>query len=92
MVHGPDAVHDLIEASSLEYPVSVRRLERNHALENVHIDARGNSVMLAEVLSDVEAERFQDRADLTRKLEPAFEEHRQRRSGIITRLKRRFLP
>lgn len=92
MTHGPDAVHELIVESETSYPVSVRRLEEEHALSNVEIDKKGHSMMLAELLSQADVNRFEDEADLRRKLQPFFERERQRRHvGIFGRLKRVFL-
>lgn len=87
MAHGPDAVHELIEESGWSYPVSVRRLEREHALANVRLDDRDNYIMLGELLADVEGNRFESRTDLRRKVEPVVEERsRARRSGVLARL------
>ena len=92
MTYGPDAVHELIEESEWSYPVSTRRLEGEHALANLHIDAKGNSIMLSELLADANVDRFDSREDLERKLEPAFERQREaRRIGIVGRIKRAFL-
>jgi hypothetical protein len=92
MTHGPDAVHELITESGWSYPVSVRRLEREHALSNVQVDEKGNSIMLAELFSRTDVDRFEDRADLESKLGPVFEaESERRRVGIVGRLKRTFL-
>lgn len=90
--YGPDAVHELIEESGLSYPVSTRRLEQEHALTNVTIDADGNSVMLAELLSEVETDRFDDRRDLETTLGPVCEAESDRRHvGIVGKLKQTFL-
>ncbi|WP_101296997.1 hypothetical protein [Halegenticoccus soli] len=92
MTHGPDAVHELVEDSGWSYPVSVRRLEREHALANVQLDERGNSIMLAELLSGADVDRFESREDLDRKLRPVFEaERKERATGVIGRLKRSLL-
>jgi hypothetical protein len=89
MSYGAEAVAELVAESGLSYPVSVRRLEREFALNNVDIDERGNSMMVAEVLAETDADRFTDRDDLVRTLEPLFEEEREeRRPGIIGRVKR----
>jgi hypothetical protein len=87
MAHGPDAVHELIEESGWSYPVSVRRLEREHALANVRLDDRDNYIMLGELLADVEGNRFESREDLQRKVGPIVEERsRARRSGVLARV------
>ena len=92
MTFGPDAVRYLIEESDLSYPVSVRRLEREYALENVELDAAGNSVMLAEILGEVEDDAFESEQDLVETLEPLFEEQsRKRNDGLVASLKRLFL-
>lgn len=92
MTHGPEAVHELIEESGWSYPVSVRRLEREHALANVQIDAEGQSIMLSELLLDADVDRFESREDLERKLEPVFEEELVSRSnGLLGRVKRSLL-
>lgn len=92
MTHGPDTVHQLITESGWSYPVSVRRLEQEHALANVQLDEKGRSVMLTELLSDADIDRFEDHTDLRRKLEPVFErEIESRRVGIIGRIKRSLL-
>ena len=92
MTHGPDAVHELIEESGWSYPVSTRRLEAEHALSNLHIDEKGNSIMLSELLVESNADKFDSREDLGRKLGPVFERHREaRRVGIVGRIKRAFL-
>lgn len=92
MTDGPDAVHELIEESGWSYPVSVRRLESQHALANIQLDAEGRSIMLSELLVDADVDRFEDREDLRRKLEPVFEaEIESRRSGMLVRIKRSLL-
>jgi hypothetical protein len=92
MTHGPDAVHELITESGWSYPVSVRRIEREHALANIQLDEKGNSIMVTELLSTVDADRFESREDLDRKLGPAFEAESERRKvGLIGHLKRTFL-
>jgi|GEM_PF-3156019 len=93
MAYGSESVRELIASSDLSYPISVSQLEREFALENITIDKRGNSVMLVEVLKDVNADRFEDEDDLVEKLEPAFERHRRERGGgLLDRLKRVFSP
>ncbi|RDI70121.1 hypothetical protein [Halopelagius longus] len=92
MAHGPDAVHELVSESGWSYPVSVRRLEREHALANVQLDEDGNSIMLAELLSETNVDRFESREDLEAKLGPVFESESQRRKvGFFGRIKRTFL-
>lgn len=92
MTHGPDAVHALVEESGWEYPVSVRRLEREHALANVQVDADGNSIMVAELLGKAEVDRFESYEDLVTKLGPVFEaESKRRKVGFLGRIKQTFL-
>ena len=92
MTHGPDAVHELIAESGWSYPVTAGRLERNYPLENVAIDDRGNSMMLSELLLAADVEKFEDRADLERKLRPVCRrESDARNPGIVGRLKRTLL-
>jgi len=92
MTYGPDAVHELVAQSGWSYPVSVRRLEREHGLANVALDERGNSIMLMELLESVDADRFEDREELSRALDPIIEaELRSRHTGIVEQLKRTFL-
>lgn len=92
MAHGPDAVHDLVVEAGWSYPVSTRRLERDHALTNVQIDEQGNTMMLSELLLAADVDRFEDRDDLERKLAPVCEaESAARNPGIVGRLKRTFL-
>jgi hypothetical protein len=92
MTHGPEAVHELIEESGWSYPVSVRRLEREHALANVQLDEGGNSAMLSELLARGEFDRFESRTDLDEKVgEVIDEELAERKTGIVERIKRTFL-
>jgi len=92
MTCGPEAVHELVAESGWSYPVTVRRLEREHGLANVPLDERGNSITLMELLERVDADRFDDREDLARTLDPVIEaELRSRRTGIVGKLKRTFL-
>ncbi len=92
MAHGPDAIHELVEESGWSYPVSVNRLDREHALKNVQLDERGNSIMVGELLAAADAERFESREDLQHKLGPVVErESRARRKGILGRVKGYFL-
>ena len=89
MTHGPDAVHELIRESGWSYPVSVSRLERIHSLENVELNEDGLSLMLVELLSDVEADTFESESDLHEKLEPVVHERiRERTPGLFGRMKR----
>jgi len=92
MTHGPEAVHELIEESGWSYPVSVRRLEREHALANVQLDEDGNSAMLSELLARGEFDRFESRADLDEKVGDVIDEElAERKTGIVERIKRTFL-
>lgn len=92
MTYGPDAVHELVAESGWSYPVSVRRLEREHALANVQVDEGGNSIMLAELLSQTDVDRFESREDLESKLGPVCESESERRNvGFLGRIKRTFL-
>lgn len=89
--HGVDAVAAIIEDAGWSYPVSTRRLLDEHALRNIEIDARGNSMMLGEVLDPSDVREFTSEDDLERKLKPVFERHRaERRSGLLDRLRRIF--
>jgi hypothetical protein len=92
MTHGPRKVAELIEEKGWTYPVSVSRLEREHALTNVSIDGKGDSMMLGELLAKGNIDRFEDEDDLYEKLEPLFEQERQRRSvGIVGKIKKLVL-
>lgn len=92
MTHGPEAVHELIEESGWSYPVSVRRLEREHALANVRLDEDGNSAMLSELLARGEFDRFESRTDLDEKVGDVIDEElAERKTGIVERIKRTFL-
>ena len=89
MSHGSDAVHELIRESGWSYPVSVSRLERNHSLANVELNEDGLSLMLVELLTDVEADTFESEDDLHDKLEPVIRERiRERTPGLFGRVKR----
>jgi len=89
MTYGPKKIVDLIEESGWSYPVTTTRLERKHALANIRIDERGNSMMLGELLAEGDIDRFEDEDDLYVKMEPLFEaERRKRNVGIIGKLKR----
>ena len=88
MTHGPKKVAELIEEEGWTYPVSVSRLEREHALTNVSIDKKGHSMMLGELLAKGDVDRFEDEDDLYEKLEPLFEQERQQRNvGIVGKIK-----
>lgn len=93
MTHGADAIHELIEDAGWSYPVTVSRLERQYALSNVALDAKGNHmIMVSELFVDADVDRFESRGDLEAKLEPVIErEIDARRTGIVGRLKRTFL-
>ena len=92
MTYGPDAVAELIEESGLRYPVSVERLEREHALANITVDKKGNSIMLAELLAKGDVDRVHSEEDLHGQLQPIFDQVKQeRRKGIIGKLKETFL-
>ena len=92
MSYGPEAVAELVEESGLKYPVSIERLEREHALANITVDEQGNSIMLAELFGKGELDRFESEEDLHAQLEPLFEQVKEeRRSGIIDKLKSTFL-
>ena len=88
MTHGPRKVAELIEEDGWSYPVSVTRLEREHALANILIDENGDSMMLGELLAQGDIDRFEDEDDLYEKLEPLFERERERRSvGLVGKIK-----
>lgn len=91
MSYGPDAVHELIEDSGMSYPVTVRELEREHALANVQLDSRGNTAMLSEVLANGDFKRFESREDLDEKLGEAVRaELASRQTGWVAKLKATF--
>lgn len=91
MSHGPEAVRELIESSELSYPVSVRRLERKHALTNVQLDERGSTAMLSELLARGDFDRVESQSDLEEKLGAAIEEElAARETGLLARIKRTF--
>jgi hypothetical protein len=88
MTYGPDAVHGLIEDAGWSYPVSVERLERTHPLANVEISQEGYSIMLVELLSEMDVEKFESERDLRQKLQPVFERKRaERKPGVFDRVK-----
>lgn len=92
MTHGADAVHEIIEDSGWSYPVMMSDLEREHALTNLDIDADGKSIMLGELLVDVEVDRFESQEDLEAKLKPVFEAERERRKlSFFERIKHLLL-
>ena len=89
--HGTDAVRRVIDDSDLEYPVPVDRLVREHALVNVDIDAKGNSIMLGELLNQSGVNEFTDEDDVDRKLSPVFERlHAERHTSLLGRIIRIF--
>jgi len=89
--HGTDAVRRVIEDAGLEYPVTVDRLVREHALANVDIDAKGNSIMLGELLNRARVSEFADGDDVDRKLSPVFERLRaERNPSLVGRIIRIF--
>ena len=92
MTHGPDAIHELIEDSGWSYPVTVNRLERQHALKNIKLDKDGQyMIMVSELFVDSDVDRFESREDLEQKLDPIIEsEIESRRVGLFTRLKQSF--
>lgn len=88
MTHGSDTVHELIQNSGWSYPVSVSRLERAHSLENVELNEDGLSMMLVELLTDVEADTFKTESDLHEKLDPIIRAHvNERTPGLFGRVK-----
>lgn len=92
MAVGTQEIHELIEEAGWEYPVSVRRLRGEYPLENVEIDQRGNSMILSELLAEVETDRFDSRSDLERAVEPVVRrESERRRVGWLGMLKRAVL-
>jgi hypothetical protein len=91
MTYGPDAVRELIEDAEWSYPVSVERLERKYPLANVEISREGYSIMLVELLSETDVEKFESERDLQQKLQPVFERKRaERKSGLFERVKDAF--
>ena len=92
MTYGPDTVAELIEEDGMTYPLTVAQLERGHALTNVQIDKKGNTMMIGELLEDIDTNRFEDENDLRKSFEPAFEAERERRNvGILGKIKQLFL-
>lgn len=87
MTHGTDAVVEVVEEAELGYPVSVRRLLAEHALANVELDAKGNSLTLSELLGSTDLREFESEADLRRKVDPLVERRRaERHRGLVERL------
>lgn len=92
MAYGPEAVHELIEEAGLSYPVSLRRLEREAALENVQLNEKGYYAMLSELFVHADFDRFESRSDLEEKVGAVIEEElTARETGFIARLKRTFI-
>lgn len=93
MAYGSEAIHELIRDAGWSYPVTVRRLEREYALENIKLDEDGEyMIMVTELFLDTEIDRFESREDLDRKLEPVIDaEIESRRPSFFGRLKRLFL-
>lgn len=89
MSHGADAIVEIIDESDWSYPVTVRRLERVHGLDNVRLDAKGDHyVMVIELLSRGDLDRFESEADLREQVAPLVEEElSERRSGILDTVK-----
>lgn len=81
--YGIDAVTRLIDDADLEYPVSVDRLVREHALANVDIDEDGNSIMLGELMNAADVREFADEEDVGRKLAPVFDRLREERQATL---------
>lgn len=89
---GTQEVHELVEDAGWEYPVSVRRLRDEYPLENIEIDQRGNSMLLSELLAELDTDRFDSRSDLERTVGPVLErESERRRVGWIGMIKRAVL-
>lgn len=89
--YGTAAVRELIDDADEEYPISVDRLVREHALANVDIDPKGNSIMLGELLGSADVTEFTSEDDLDRKLGPVFERLREERhTSLLGRLIRVF--
>lgn len=87
MTSGTDAVVDLVDETGWSYPISVKRLLAEHALANIELDEKGNSLTLSELVGSTDITTFEDEADLRRKVEPLVERKRaERRTGIIRRL------
>lgn len=93
MTHGSESIHELIQDAGWSYPVTVSRLEREYALENIKLDEDGRyMIMVSELFVNAEVDRFENRDDLDRKLEPIIEaEIESRRPSFFGRLKRLFL-
>jgi len=92
MAVGTEGIHELVDDAGWEYPVSARRIREEYPLENVEIDRRGNSMLLSELLAEVETDRFDSRRDLERTLGPVLErESQRRRVGWLGMLKRAVL-
>jgi hypothetical protein len=92
MTHGADAIHGLIEEAGWSYPVTVSRLERQHALSNVALDAGGKyMIMVSELFVDADVDRFESRAELEVKLKTVIEaEIDSRRTGVVETLEKTF--
>ena len=92
MAYGPEAIHELIEESGWSYPVSVTRLEREHALANVQLDEKGNSAMLSELFARGDVDRLESRRDMEEKVGELIEQElADRDTGIFARIKRTFI-
>lgn len=92
MSYGPEAIIDIIDETGWTYPVSARRLEREHAMANINIDEKGNSMMVAGLFAKADVDQFHSEDDVREKLEPVFQAIREdRREGIMGRLRRTFL-
>ena len=55
------------------YPVPVAKLEREHPIKRITINEEGDTIMVVELLSEVDADSFNDPSDLVETLEPVFE-------------------
>jgi len=87
MAHGSDELSRLIEEAGWKYPVPVRQLEQEYALDNVAVDEEGNMVMVAELLSHMDVDRFKSEEHLRETVTPICNSiHRSRQRSIIDRI------
>jgi uncharacterized UPF0160 family protein len=88
MTHGSEAVEILVQEMGWDYPVSVTRLENAYPLKNIKLNERGDWALLAELLIQVDADRFESREHLEAELQPVIEAEVSQRAGIVGRAKR----
>ena len=89
---GIAAVDARLDTADLTFPASKADVESELGDEQIPYDVHGNTVELADILTDVDVEQFESSVELLNELHPHFETYRKQHSRSVVGQVRSLLP